>query len=186
MSAPIKGFKIAALGGIAGLFFSGIALAGPEDASHFEPVQYEPQNVLYDWNYATPEDGLRALGFIRNHIKAMQEFGDLEKSNFVVVAHGNDLHALSRLNRAAFPDAYEQLKELSDMGVEFHVCRNAAKGRGYEPEDFYDVVTVVPAAVIDISKYQDLGYSYIFPALHKSMTREADIVPHYPELAMSE
>lgn len=169
-----------ALGAVAGQ--SAPTLAGPEDSSHFDPVQYEAQKVLYDWNYATPEDGLRALGYIRNHIKAMQEFGDMKNSKFVVVSHGNDLHAFSRLNRAAFPDAYDKLKELTDLGVEFHVCRNAARGRGYGPEDFYDLITVVPAAVIDIAKYGNEGYSYMFPALFPRMTRE-DVIEKYPEVS---
>jgi uncharacterized protein len=161
------------------------ALAGPDDPSKFDPVQYGPQKVLYDWNYATPEDGLRALGFIRNHIKAMQEFGDLENSKFVVVAHGNDLHAMSRLNRAAFPEAYETLKALADQGVQFRVCRNAARSRGYQPEDFYDFITVVPAAVIDIAKYENEGYSYMYAELFPRMTREEVIAAH-PELELAE
>ena len=160
------------------------ALAGPEDPSKFDPVGYGPQKVLYDWNYATPEDGLRALGYIRNHIAAMEEFGDLEGSDIVVVAHGNDLHAFARKNAAAFPDAYETIKELTDKGVEFHICRNAAKGRGYAPEDFYDLFTVVPAAVIDIAKYGNEGYSYMYPALFPRLTDE-DIANQYPEVGMA-
>ena len=160
--------------------------AGPNDKSAFDPVGYGAQNVLYDWNFHEPQDGLRALGYIRNHIKALEEFGDLENSNFVIVAHGNDLHALSRLNSEAFPDAYEQLKALTDQGVKIHVCRNAAQSRGYGPEDFYDVITVVPAAVIDIAKYGNMGYSYMYPALHPRMTRADDIIPRYPEVTMDE
>ena len=161
------------------------AVAGPEDKSSFDPVQYGAQKVVYDWNYATPEEGLRALGFVRNHLQALKEYGDLEGSHIVIVAHGNDLHALSRLNSEAYPDAYEQLKAVTDMGVEIHVCRNAAKGRGYEPEDFYDLITVVPAAVIDIAKYGNEGYSYMLPALYPRMTRE-DIIAKHPEVTMDE
>ncbi|MCQ0969825.1 DsrE family protein [Paracoccus sp. TK19116] len=167
------------------LFLPTAVLAGPEDPSTFDPVQYGPQKVLYDWNYATPEDGLRALGFIRNHIAAMEEFGDLEGSDIVVVAHGNDLHAFARQNAAAFPDAYTALQELADKGVKFHVCRNAAKGRGYEPDDFYDLITVVPAAVIDIAKYGNEGYSYMYPALFPRMTTQ-DIAEKYPEIGMAQ
>ncbi len=177
--------KSACAGAALALAAASGAFAGPDDPSKFDPVQYGPQKVLYDWNYATPEEGLRALGFIRNHIKAMQEFGDFENSKFVVVSHGNDLHALSRLNRAAYPEAYETYKALADQGVQFHICRNAAKGRGYKPEDFYDFVTVVPAAVIDIAKYEGEGYSYIFAAVSPKMTRE-DVVAEHPELNMSE
>ena len=164
---------------------AGTAHSGPTDPSHFEPVQYEAQKVLYDWNYATPEEGLRALGFIRNHLKSMEEFGDKENSHIVMVAHGNDLHAFSRLNSEAYPEAYEKLKELVDAGVEIHVCRNAAKSRGYGPEDFYDFTTVVPAAVIDIAKYGNEGYSYMIPSLFPRITRE-DIIAKHPEVTMDE
>lgn len=174
------------IGGFAALAMATAVSAGPQDKSEFDPVGYDAQNVLYDWNFQEPQDGLRALGYVRNHIKALEEFGDLENSNIVIVAHGNDLHALSRLNSEAFPDAYEKLKELTDKGVKIHVCRNAARSRGYDPEDFYDVITVVPAAVIDIAKYGNMGYSYMYPALHPRMTREDDIIPKYPEVTVDE
>jgi len=45
--------------------------------------------------------------------------------------------------------------------VLFRVCRNAAKFRGYEPGDFYDVITVVPAAMTELAKWQAQGYAYI-------------------------
>ena len=68
---------------------------------------------------------------------------------------------LSRRNQAAYPDAYEQLKELTDQGVEVRVCRNAARFRGYQPDDFYDLVTVVPAAMTELARWQAKGYAYI-------------------------
>lgn len=176
---------LAAIFTAATLALSSPGYAGPTDSSTFDPVRYGAQNVVYDWNYPTPEEGLRALGFIRNHVKAMQEFGDLENSEIVIVAHGNDLHAFSRLNSEAYPDAYAQLKELTDLGVKIHICRNAAAGRGYGPEDFYDIMTVVPAAVIDIAKYGNLGYSYMYAELFPRITRE-DIIAKHPEVTMDE
>lgn len=160
-------------------------VAGPEDPSTFNPVRYEAQKVLYDFNFDEPMDGFRALNFIRNHIAAAKEFGDFKNSKFVVISHGNELHAFSRLNRAIYPEVYEAVQELTDQGVEFHICRNAAKSRGYEPDQFYDLFTVVPAAVIDIAKYGNEGYSYIYPAVTRKMTRD-DIVAANPELSMDE
>jgi len=157
------------------------AQAGPDDSSKFEPVQYGAQKLLYDFNFGQPKDGLSALAFVRNHIKALKEFGDFDGSSIVVVAHGNELHAFARKNRAAFPEAYEAFKELADQGVKFHICRNAAKSRGYAPEEFYDMMTVVPAAVIDVAKYAGEGYGYMYPAMFSNMTRE-DLVAVNPEL----
>ena len=59
------------------------AHAGPESPSSFEAVQYEAQKMLYDWNFHEPNDGLRALGYVRNHLAALEEFGDLENSEII-------------------------------------------------------------------------------------------------------
>ena len=106
------------------------------------------------------------------HLRAIKEYGDAAKSHIVIVAHGNELHAFSRLNRAAYPDMYEELKALKDAGVTIRVCSNAARSRGYKPDEFYDVITVVPAAVIDIAKWQNEGYSYMYAEGFPRLTRE--------------
>lgn len=157
------------------------ALAGPEDPSKFDGTPYKPQKALYDFNFAKPMDGKVAFGYIRNHLKTIQEYGDPKNSHIVLVAHGNELHAFSRLNRAAYPDMYAALKELKDAGVTIHVCRNAARSRGYKPDEFYDVITVVPAAVIDIAKWQNEGYSYMYAGWFPRIKRE-EIVAQHPEL----
>ncbi len=154
------------------LLLASPALAGPEDPSRFVAIDYGAQKVMYDFNFAEPKDGIAALGFIRNHIAALKKHGDFKKSHFVMIAHGNELHAYSRKNRSAFPEAYKALKEITDEGVEIHICSNAARSRGYKPDEFYDIMTVVPAAVIDIPHYAGKGYSYMYPAMFPRITRD--------------
>ena len=146
---------------LAFLFVASTAFAGPDDPSKFDGSPLGAQKVVYQFNYEKPEDLLQGLGYLQNHLKALKEFGDLKHSHLVIVAHGNELHMLSRLNQAAYPDLYGRLKELTDQGVSIRVCRNAAAFRGYKAEDFYDLVTVVPAAMTEIPKWQAKGYSYI-------------------------
>jgi intracellular sulfur oxidation DsrE/DsrF family protein len=172
MSAPLL---------VLALVLSTPALAGPSDPSRIDATPYEAQKALYDFNFAKPNDAKPAFAYIRNHLKAIREHGDPKRSHLVIVAHGNELHAFSRLNRAAFPEMYEDLKALKDAGVTIHVCANAARSRGYKPDEFYDVVTVVPAAVIDIAKWQGEGYSYMYAEWFPRLTRE-DIVKQHPEL----
>ena len=62
--------------------------------------------------------------------------------------------------------------ELKKAGVTIHVCANAARSRGYKPDEFYDVITVVPAAVIDIARWQNQGYSYMYAEWFPRLTRE--------------
>ena len=157
------------------------AVAGPEDPSKFDGTRYKPQKALYDFNFARPTDGKVAFGYITNHLRAIKEYGDPANSHLVIVAHGNELHAFSRLNRLAYPDMYEELRALKDAGVTIHVCANAARSRGYKPDEFYDVITVVPAAVIDIAKWQNQGYSYMYAEWFPRLTRE-DLVKQNPAL----
>jgi hypothetical protein len=80
-----------------------LAVAGPSDPSSFDGTRYAPQKAMYDFNFARPADAKTAFGYIKNHLRAIKEFGDPQRSHIVIVAHGNELHAFSRLNRAAFP-----------------------------------------------------------------------------------
>ncbi len=164
-----------------GLGIASAVGAGPADPSKFDPTPYKAQKALYDFNFAKPGDGHVAFGYVKNHLEAIQKFGDPKNSHIVIVAHGNELHSFSRLNRAAFPEMYAALKELKDAGVTIHGCANAARSRGYKPDEFYDLVTVVPAAVIDIAKWQNQGYSYMYAEWFPRLTRE-ELVKQHPEL----
>lgn len=157
------------------------ALAGPDDASRFDGSPLGAQKAVYHFNYEKPEDLLQGLGYLHNHLRGLKEFGDLKKSHLVIVAHGNELHMLSRLNRAAYPDIYDKLKELTDQGVTLRICRNAAAARGYKPGDFYDLATVVPAAMTDLAKWQQAGYTYISGDVIKRSTRKEFLEKH-PEI----
>ena len=123
----------------------------------------------------------QALGYINNQLSGLKEFGDIKQSHIVMVAHGNELHMLSRLNRAAYPDIYDRLKLLTDQGVTLRVCRNAAKFRGYKPSDFYDLVTVVPAAMTDLAMWQKKGYSYISGAVI-NRSKRSEFLEKHPEI----
>lgn len=156
-------------------------LAGPDDPSRFDGSALGSQRVVYHFNFANPDDIQQGLGYLSNHLKALQEFGTLKDSHLVVVAHGNELHMLSRRNRAAHPDFYEQLKELAEQGVDIRVCRNAARFRGYKPDEFYDLVTVVPAAMTDLAKWQAKGYAYISGDVIQR-TKRSDFRRQHPEI----
>lgn len=163
------------------LLSAGIAWAGPDDPSKFDDSPLGAQKAVYQFNLEKPEDLYQALGYLHNHLSGLKEFGDVKKSRLVLVAHGNELHMLSRLNRAAYPDVYDRLKELTDQGVEIHVCRNAARYRGYQPQDFYDLVTVVPAAMTDLAKLQQKGYTYISGNVIVRSKR-AEFLQKHPEI----
>lgn len=157
--------------------------SGPDDPSRLDTTPYAPQKVVYHFNLASPEQGIQSLRYLRNHLKTLKEHGAPGPSSIAVVANGNELHAFSRLNQVAYPEVYGQLKELTAQGVEFRVCANAAKARGYQPDAFYDLVTVVPAGVTELARYQNTGHAYILATAHEVIKREA-LLAKYPELGM--
>jgi hypothetical protein len=157
---------------LAFVVFPSALVADESTPSNFRDDAYTPQNVVYEFNYQTPSEGVRALGYIKNHLRALEEFGDVAKdSHIVVVMHGYEVHAMAREQSQHFPDVYAELKALSEQGVSFYLCRNSAKGKGYEVDDFYDQITVVPAGMSELGHWQELGYAYINPYLNKRMSR---------------
>lgn len=158
-----------------------LAWAGPEDPSKFDDTALGAQKAVYQFNLDRPEDLLQALGYINNHLNGLKEFGDIKHSHIVVVAHGNELHMLSRLNRAAYPDIYDRLKVLTEQGVSFRICRNAAAFRGYKPGDFYDLTTVVPAAMTELPKWQHKGYAYVNGSTILR-TKRSEFLQKHPEI----
>ena len=155
--------------------------ANSDSPSQLDDSRYEAQKALYDFHLSDPEDVHSAFVYIVNHIKALKEYGDYDNSRIVIVSHGNEIHALARLNQAAYPDIYPKLQELNESGVHVRVCSNAARSRGYKIDDFYNLITVVPAAVIDIAKWQGQGYSYMLAGVQKKLTRE-DLLVRHPAL----
>jgi hypothetical protein len=154
------------------LICSSTVVAGPDSASKLDATPYSsPQKVVFDANFANPSDIKAALNTVKAHIRTLKEFGN-PSYQIVIVAHGNEINALSRLNRARFPDMYDSLKEVTDLGVAIHICRGAAKVRGYGPDDFYDLVTVVPLAPTDIAKLEAEGYAYIGMQLQPRVGRD--------------
>ncbi|MCL4439710.1 MAG: DsrE family protein [Firmicutes bacterium] len=57
----------------------------------------------------------------------------------------------------------DQMKKLSEAGVNFVVCRNALKSHSIVEENLPDFITVVPAGITEIVRKQTQGYAYIKP-----------------------
>jgi len=57
----------------------------------------------------------------------------------------------------------EQMRKLSEVGVNFVACRNALKGQSIDEGSLPSFVTVIPAGITEIAKKQAEGYAYIKP-----------------------
>ncbi len=133
--------------------------------------RYGKQKVVYHINYDNPKAQAGALRNVQNHINAVGK----DNLDFKIVMHGKGLSLLLE------PEAVENTKlkygnatsaiqakiaGLKDQGVEFKVCSNTLRGKkiSYE-DDLYDVdkADIVPSGVAELSRLQQMGYTYIKP-----------------------
>ncbi|NNE88984.1 MAG: hypothetical protein HKN27_12990 [Silicimonas sp.] len=125
--------------------------------------RYGKQKVVYHINYNGGEDDRMYRGAMRNiqnHINAV----GAENMEIKVVLHGNGLGLLaSALDNEALQG---QVLELKGQNVGIHVCNNTLRGRkiSYE-DDLFDVFEedIVPSGVAELSRLQQMGYTYIKP-----------------------
>ena len=125
--------------------------------------RYGEQKVVYHINYKGGDANKAYKGAMRNiqnHINAV----GAEKMDIKVILHGNGLGLLMAANKDAQMAA--TVDNLKIQNVSFGVCANTLQGRKIDKEkDLYDVVDadVVPSGVAELSRLQQMGYTYIKP-----------------------
>ena len=63
---------------------------------------------------------------------------------------------------AKYKDLMTRAQSLSVGGIiEFRMCRLAAQGQGFKPEDIHGFVTMVPMADAEIIDLQSKSYAYM-------------------------
>ncbi|MBV7395402.1 DsrE family protein [Mameliella sediminis] len=124
---------------------------------------YGKQKVVYHINYNGGEGNKAYKGAMRNiqnHINAV----GAENMEIKVVMHGNGLGLLSAAK--GDPTMQTTVSSLKGQNVAFHVCNNTLVGRKIDySEDLYDVWEddIVPSGVAELSKLQQMGFTYIKP-----------------------
>jgi intracellular sulfur oxidation DsrE/DsrF family protein len=126
-----------------------------------ENINYSPQKVLYDVSAANL-DGfshvLDRVSYLNNIYNA-----DPFDASIVMVLHGNEIPFFAVDNYGKYKDLMERARSLTIAGpVEFRMCRVAAEGHGFKPEDIHGFVKVVPMADAEIARLQqEQGYAYM-------------------------
>lgn len=141
-------------------------IAQTEGQARFEATPYSEQKVVFDFYLDDPDKIHAALYWVRSLMNPLldapygiaPEFLDLK-----VVIHGTEIVTLAQRNYAKYRDAVERMRYLAQLGVQFRVCALAAADYGYDVEDFYDFVQVVPSAITELAHWQLQGYALITP-----------------------
>lgn len=117
--------------------------------------------TVWDFNFVDP----KAVGIVFNNIgaliRATAEFGpnEIDPLKIVIVSHGPELVVFAKKNYAKYKNIVDRAASLASQGIRIEICRNAAKAAGYQTEDLYGFVTVVPAGPYALAYWQAKGYS---------------------------
>ncbi|MGE5153054.1 MAG: DsrE family protein [Bdellovibrio bacteriovorus] len=132
--------------------------------------RYGKQKVVYHMNVDDPAVQTAALANIQNHINAV----GAENIELKVVMHGDgvslvlepDALAGTKMKAANATDEMQaKISTLKEQGVKFEICANTLKGRNVPMDGLYDTseADIVPSGVAELSRLQQLGYTYIKP-----------------------
>jgi intracellular sulfur oxidation DsrE/DsrF family protein len=147
--------------------FAGIAITVALAISVLGSAQanerYGKQKVVYHINYNGGDEDKAYRGAMRNiqnHINAV----GAENMEIKVVLHGNGLGLLASAKTNELLQG--QVLELKGQNVAMHVCNNTLQGRKISYEnDLFDVFEedIVPSGVAELSRLQQMGFTYIKP-----------------------
>jgi intracellular sulfur oxidation DsrE/DsrF family protein len=132
--------------------------------------RYGKQKVVYHMNIDDPATQADTLRNIQNHINAV----GAENIELKVVMHGDGISLVlepdalkgTKMKAANATDEMQaKISGLKDQGVKFEICANTLKGRNVPMDGLYDTseADIVPSGVAELSRLQQLGYTYIKP-----------------------
>jgi intracellular sulfur oxidation DsrE/DsrF family protein len=132
--------------------------------------RYGKQKVAYHMNVDDAQTQTATLGNIQNHINAVGS----ENIEVKVVMHGDGVSLVmepdalkgTKMKAAnATPEMQAKLSGLKQQGVKFQICANTLKGRNVPMDALYDAdeADIVPSGVAELSRLQQMGYTYIKP-----------------------
>ena len=103
------------------------------------------------WTWAAP-----LLNNYRNRL--LQKFPGLD---IAVVSHGGEQFQLTKELALEQPEAIATLTDLSNAGVNIHVCGVHSSWKNISQDNYIDIVDVSPSGPAQINDYINLGYTKI-------------------------
>jgi intracellular sulfur oxidation DsrE/DsrF family protein len=103
-----------------------------------------------------------ALRNIQNHINAVGK----DNLEVKVVLHGNGVGLLKSDRQSRNDKLQMDVTSLKTQNVAFNVCNNTLKGRKIDYQnDLFEVFEddIVPSGVAELSRLQQMGFTYIKP-----------------------
>ncbi len=131
----------------------------PSEASHLKEYP-KKHRIVYHLNEPGVEKAKAVLGNIRNHIKGVKGWENIEALELVV--HGAALKTF--LKRDMDPEVKRALEVLQAEGMQFGACGNTIQGLRITLGDLPEGARELPqGGVVRVMELQERGYAYIRP-----------------------
>ncbi|MBT9568439.1 MAG: DsrE family protein [Thiobacillus sp.] len=150
------------------LVIAALALSLPVLADNHAPwgtakvtnTQYSKQKVVYD----TAVKSVAALTSVMDRASYLSVLNGADPfdNKIVIVLHGDEIPFFGLKNFPKYKELMTRAQSLTVGGIiEFRMCKIAAEGHGFKPEDIHGFVTMVPMGDAEIVRLQHEGYAYM-------------------------
>lgn len=148
-------------------FFLPVSVSHAADANapwghaKVDEIEYKPHKVVYDVSVSS----IAALTNVLDRVSFLNKIyqADPFDSSIVMVLHGNEIPFFAIKNYDKYKELMNRAESLTKNGnIQFRMCKVAARGHGFEPEDIHGFVVMVPMADAEIIRLQqEEGYVYM-------------------------
>jgi intracellular sulfur oxidation DsrE/DsrF family protein len=142
-------------------FTAGAAEQAPWGRAQAQEYDYQPQKVVFDVAVSSPARLSRILD--RASYLSKLYNADMFDASIVLVLHGNEIPFFAIKNYLKHKELMERAQSLTlNNVIEFRMCKIAAAGHGFKPEEIHGFVKIVPMADAEIVRLQrEENYAYM-------------------------
>jgi intracellular sulfur oxidation DsrE/DsrF family protein len=148
------------------IFFLSLSFVHADDNAPWgkgkvNPIDYAPQKVVYDVSVSS----VRALEHVLDRASYLSKVykADPFDGDITLVMHGDEINFFARKNYQKYKELMTRAQSLTVGNIiKFKMCKIAAKGHGYDPEEIHGFVELIPMADAEIVRLQTAeGYAYM-------------------------
>ena len=125
----------------------------PWGSARLDEVAYKPQKVVYDVAVSSLSEFTHVLDRV-SYLNTLYQADPFE-SSIIMVLHGNEIPFFAIKNYPRHKELMSRAQSLIESGnIRFRMCKLAAEGRGFKPQDIHGFVEMVPMADAEIVRLQ--------------------------------
>ena len=133
-----------------------VVMAGKEASwghAQVTPTEYKPMKVVYDVTTGDADELMHVLDRV-SYLSKITGADPFEQS-IVIVLHGSSVKFFAIENYSQYKNMQTRAQSLTVGGlIQIKMCKLAAEGQGFEPQDIHGFVEMVPMGDAEIVHLQ--------------------------------